>query len=603
MFIVRNILITATLIAPFATYGATQKKCDDETYKKSHPYECRITNNYMIGAGIIGTAAIAAGGMAFAGGGSGGGGAGSAPAPTPTINTYNYVGADVTEAHLAAITTGAQYTQNQTQYDTIRLGYSLARGFTGKDVSIAVMDSDSWHGRTVTAIAAGPIAPDATVTRYAIADTENTFMSYAEIGNIIRNVDADIINASWNSQMRATDIKSSTQIAHLTHIYFIDGLKAAAERDAIFVWAAGNEGATQSGALSALPRVVPELNGHFINVVAWDDNTGALAEYSNACGTTMQYCITAPGTDINANGRNVSGTSFAAPMVSAAIATIKQAFPYMTAPQITDLLLTTARDIGTPGVDATYGHGMLDLERATRPVGTPLVPLKGGGNAQLQTARVSGTIGKKINNTGLKLAFIDDYGRAFQTDLRKHIKISNYSRGYEMLRHPNKRSASAGPIEFGFRHSEFLAADGWLETDAHNTITFIAVNKEFYIPHNSKIFIRPEVGSAHPRGRTDSIITKFSNIYTANMSVGINRGDWTFGVTVPDMILDGNMYMNIPQGRDENGDIIFKNIKTSLTGDAPIEYSVSYKYITAAFVDNPIGTDEFFILARRAIAF
>jgi len=598
MFAVRMILAVAIIVAPVMA----RANCGNPTYKKSHPYECLVSSKTVIGAGLILASAAGAATAAF-GASSGGGGTAPAGAPMPTMNTYDYVGADVSASHLASVTAAAEYGKNKAQYDNIRLGYSLARGYTGKGSTIAVLDADSWHGNTVAAVAAGPIAPDAVIEKYSIAGTTNKFISYHEIGDVISHAaaNADIINASWNTEMRATSVYSRQQIANLTDDRFISSLADAARGGAIFVWAAGNEGANQPGALSALPRVVPEMQGHFINVVAWDDAAGALADFSNACGETMQYCITAPGADIATGDRVVSGTSFAAPVVSAAFAVLREAFPYMTAPQITDLLLATARDIGAPGTDAVYGRGMLDLERATRPVGAELVPLAGGNTAPLTAARVSGTIGRKLKGANLKLAFIDDYGRAFETSLDEHIKIKNYGRGYEHLA-PHKTSAHAGIVEFGFRRSNFLAAEGLLGTDQHNTLTFIAINGEFHAG-DTTIHLRPEIGATRPHGRTDSLVTKFSGIYTASVSAGISRGDWGAGIALPDIIISGDMDMRMPTGRAANGALIFSDARTSLAGRAAVEYTLRYKFITTAFVDNPVGTDEFFIIAKHKLIF
>lgn len=599
------VLIAAIITATFPANGATQNKCDNPIYNKTHPEECAKPSKTWIGTALVLGGAATAAGVAMAAGMSGGGGGGGGGDTMPTMNTYNYVGGDVTEAKLSAVMATDAYIKNQSQYDTIRLAYSLARGYTGKNSNIAVLDSASWHGKAVAAIAAGPIAPDAVVTHYQIADRGNKFITYGEIGDVIATAAAtsDIINASWNTEMRANAVHSREQVAHLTDVNFIDNMAAAARRGTIFVWAAGNEGAAQPGALSALPRVVPEMRGHFINVVAWDDARGALAEYSNACGATMEYCITAPGSGIDAGGRVVSGTSFAAPVVSAAVAVLREAFPYMTPEQITDLLFTTARDLGAPGVDAVYGHGMLDLERASRPVGTQLVPLAAGGAAPLRAAHVPAAIGRKLQHSDIKLAFVDDYGRTFEAYLRDQIKIKNHGRGFEALRGPRKLSANAGPVEFGFRRSEFLSAAGLLGTDENNTITFIAINGEFDAGRNTKIFLRPEIGTAHPRGRTDSMVTKFSGIYTAGISTGLRRGNWAASVAIPDMILAGDMHMRMPRSRTADGTLMFNDYKTSLSGGGAIEYSLSYRDVTAAFVDNTAGTDEFYIMAKRKIAF
>ena len=124
---------------------------------------------------------------------------------------------------------------------------------------------------------------------------------------------------------------------------------------------------------------------NFITVVAYDTEAGRLAYYSNRCGVAAEYCLTAPGTDLyltalesdenNSFYAQASGTSFAAPIVTGAIAILKGAFPYLSGAEITKLLFVTARDLGDVGVDEVYGWGMLDLERATRPVGATFVPI------------------------------------------------------------------------------------------------------------------------------------------------------------------------------------------------------------------------------------
>ena len=70
-----------------------------------------------------------------------------------------------------------------------------------------------------------------------------------------------------------------------------------------------------------------------------------------------------------------------------------------------------------------------------------------------------------------------------------------------------------------------------------------------------------------------------------------------------DMILSGDMHMRMPTGRAANGALMFQDASASLAGAAAVEYSLTYKFVTAAFVDNPTGTDEFFILAKRTMAF
>ncbi len=52
----------------------------------------------------------------------------------------------------------------------------------------------------------------------------------------------------------------------------------------------------------------------------------------------------------------------AAPFVTGAVALAKQMFPNASAPQLVQLVLATARDLGAPGVDAVFGHGLLAID-------------------------------------------------------------------------------------------------------------------------------------------------------------------------------------------------------------------------------------------------
>lgn len=86
----------------------------------------------------------------------------------------------------------------------------------------------------------------------------------------------------------------------------------------------------------------------------------------------------------------MTGTSMAAPLVASAAAVLHQMWPHLSGRQLAALLMETAdRDI--PGyAEHIHGQGLLDMERATRPVGaggvpsgasveSPQLPLETGG--------------------------------------------------------------------------------------------------------------------------------------------------------------------------------------------------------------------------------
>jgi serine protease len=55
-----------------------------------------------------------------------------------------------------------------------------------------------------------------------------------------------------------------------------------------------------------------------------------------------------------------SGTSFAAPLVSAAAALIRSRWPQMSAADVVNRLIRTATDIGDPGLDEIFGYGLVN---------------------------------------------------------------------------------------------------------------------------------------------------------------------------------------------------------------------------------------------------
>ncbi len=608
---------TATMalvaIAPNTVYAfginntaTATKTCANKQYRQQNPTKCMF---FTGAAPAIGGLSAIGGALALfgmSGGGGGGGSAAPTSQPTMTYTNYNMVGDDVDAAQLSGIISNNNYTINRAQYDDIRLAYSLARGFTGRGTTIAVLDSgsDYWHGAAVSAIAGGTIAPNAIVESYQVTSSGKDFMSYAQIGDVIASANnANVYNASWNVSMQATQIHSRAELIQQTDVNFVNQVSiAATQRDAIFVFAAGNDGNAQSGALSAMPRVMNELNGHFINVVAWDSDAGEIAYYSNACGVTQNYCITAPGSHIDTGSKTVNGTSFAAPIVSAAVAVLREAYPYMTATQITSLLFETARDIGAPGVDPIYGHGMLDMERATRPVGTALVPI-GDVMQPMRTARVAAPIAHNIKSAGVKLAFFDAYGRPFQANLADNIKSYNPGRGFEFLRAANRDKKMAfGPIEMGFTPKDFVIGDGMLKLKQDSATGFIGTRGnlqrgEINLSGSTRLSI------LRPHTVDESMISDISTVYMASVQASAQYHDFTFGIAIPDVIVRGDMQITTPVGRDRQGQILYTQNSVELTTRPALEYTATYKYLTAGFVDNPYGTDEFFIVAKTRFEF
>ena len=163
---------------------------------------------------------------------------------------------------------------------------------------------------------------------------------------------------------------------------FFDPAVYNVTRDVIFVMAAGNDGKVQVGNISWNFNLDPNLI-----IVGSVRSDGTISAFSNtpgnACLTTYGVCreklmnrfMVAPGELIllpDGQGGFVrrSGTSFAAPLVSGAIALLHDRWPWLAShpEESVDIMLQSATDLGAPGVDAVYGHGLLNVAASQSPL-------------------------------------------------------------------------------------------------------------------------------------------------------------------------------------------------------------------------------------------
>ncbi len=177
-----------------------------------------------------------------------------------------------------------------------------------------------------------------------------------------------IVNNSWGGvYWSATDTATTLSFRNAYYPFVHDW-------SGLVVFAAGNDSAANPSDAAALPLRVPEVMPGWLTVVAVDSNhPDQLASYSNKCGSMMSSCLAAPG-DVIVSSKSdtatsqsllwVSGTSFAAPQVSGAAALVWQVYPYFTNDLVRQTLLGTATDLGSPGPDATFGYGLLNVGKA-----------------------------------------------------------------------------------------------------------------------------------------------------------------------------------------------------------------------------------------------
>jgi hypothetical protein len=118
-----------------------------------------------------------------------------------------------------------------------------------------------------------------------------------------------------------------------------------------------------------------------------------------------------------------------------------------------------------------------------------------------------------------------------------------------------------------------------------------------------EIFGRTQLGVANPQPTEDSLISDFSNTLTTSAYVGLRGTSWAVSVGVPDTIVNGTMNLHLADGRDNHGAIVYSNHSIDMTETPAIEYNASWRFLTAGFVDNPYGNNEFYMFAKTKLAF
>ncbi len=197
---------------------------------------------------------------------------------------------------------------------------------------------------------------------------------FQQIDAELANAGARIINNSWGG-LYWSDPALTTELATAWKDFVVN-------RGGIVVFANGNSGgdpryAGDPSDNAALPSLAHDsaLEKGWITVGALDpDLPTQLTDYSQQCGIAKNYCLVAPGNVVfitpSATSQATSGlyqgggTSFAAPLVSGALAVTWSAFPYMSNDQVRQLVLGGAKDLGAPGVDPVFGWGLLDVSKA-----------------------------------------------------------------------------------------------------------------------------------------------------------------------------------------------------------------------------------------------
>ena len=244
------------------------------------------------------------------------------------------------------------------------------------------------HGTAVASLIVAPqdgkgvmgIAPMAQVIAYNPFDSTGT-ANWADVTKgvamLLKN-GASVVNMSLG-------VPGWTFNSGWSDVFRNDQVRPYAQKTT-YVIAAGNDGLAQTQNtvvdLSNIPNYL---------LVGSVDPSGTISSFSNTPGTAcmvgnagdkcdpknalMNRFIVAPGemilvSDGKGGVVRMSGTSFAAPLVSGAVTLLQNRWPWLQkdSKSTVAILLATARDLGAPGIDPVYGAGELDIARAVSPL-------------------------------------------------------------------------------------------------------------------------------------------------------------------------------------------------------------------------------------------
>ena len=397
---------------------------------------------------------------------------------------------------------------------------------------------------------------------------------------------ADVINLSINFKLTQSSINAQlvspgvyktayTNTANLPGGMNAQQWASALSGETVLVVAAGNDNTPWSGGISQLAAVTDSkgnllLGGKMIIAGNWNsqtnksvgpNNNGAAQLCMVMVGTTCQdkykvsdFYLLAPGTGItssvpttvNKSGLStMSGTSMAAPAVSGGVAIVHQMWPQMTGANVVRLLLVTANK-NLPGYSVTtMGQGMMDLDRATRPVGAVGIPTTGrlSGATVASVGPIIVTSGSAGTGKTTGLMVLDSFERDFYVN-------SKVLTGYNQIKDFNAIQSS---MPYSTQNNYALFNNYTDQIRARVDNIEVAMYKDNQTPNMVEFAVNKPVGNINIRysaGMFSEANTWLGNSVSGFSSQGNNVASTTqfVGVGASQAFGDTKVYANAQHG-------------------------------------------------------
>jgi subtilisin family serine protease len=493
----------------------------------------------------------------------------------------------------------------------------------------------------------------------------------ATIGNLSANSNYDTtfrnnLVSLGNGIYKSTDSRYNYGSGQYYNMQDPAEWKAVTDRGMVVVNSAGNQGLSVSANPGYFATVTDNsgnllLGGRMLIVGAADEN-GNLYSWSNKAGHICQnyvaatntcsdtykvsdFYIMAPGgtisTSINGSTGYKEGTSMAAPVVTGGLAVISQMWPYMKGENLVRLLTTTANK-NIPNYDpGVHGSGMMDLDRATQPVGAVGIPTSGRTTSSVSTANINNTGGtgsalSAIKNTGSlsQVMIVDEFARDFYVNLAQGIRVKDKRKvsevgvqqaGTSYL--PFQQSLGVfdqggewsitDDLKFGFANTKDTKGDytshvtkgwsidkniklrttlgtvgernSWLGNDSSGALAVGKNNKTYfsqigfdYVEATDKWSIDLGRGYTSVNTTENSLIKGVDNLQSQSVKLGFERSinenqKWGITIGMPNYISKGSANISVPYATTLDGDVIYDNVKANLKTRTP-ERNLGFYY-------------------------
>ena len=510
--------------------------------------------------------------------------------------------------------------------------------YTGTGIS-----NSSSHGTHVAGITAGEknntgmhgaafdanlaIAKVSSGNSYSFATAKKAAAWGRDKGSVAINVSAEV---NYDSAFRNSIVKKTDGNYYSTHWYYgmngyngavneASGWKSALGNEQVLVKAAGNAGWDYSAGMNQMATATDAdgnliLDGQMIVVGNYDTNNGIINSSSNKAGTVCatynnnvcidakkikDFYIMADGTNVTSTAENgsyvtMTGTSMAAPVVTGSIAILHQMWPHMKGKYLVQLVLVTGNKNIAGYNENVHGQGLLDMDKATRPVGATGIPTTGrtnGGVSNLNGgANVSGVASSQIQAL-TSVMVLDSFERDFYIDLgdmtqsvdTRTISVAeqmgavNYYKSYmntdQHITFPKYVIDDNSNIEFGFG-----ASDGhYLGNSFSGTLGTTLDSSTLYANYNyanGGFYAQAGLGYSTVNFDTSNSLlsSNTANVISSTATVGyeVKPADGHklgFNISQPVTIEDAKLNYTIPTSRTLDGKVNFTNSTVNFKND------------------------------------